>query len=415
MSSIFRIVCDGVDIYDPSSKDLVLISPVLNLEVGTAGSLEFVMPPGHTYYDYLVPMGGNMEVYEDNELIWFGRPRTPKTDFFKQKHFHCEGALAYLNDSVVSKEIIWESSTLEILQKIITQHNQMVVNPNRCFSIGNVGVFYKYGQYREFNHETALEAIKRFVIATDGGYLFVRKQAGESYLDWYDYMPSTCNQPLQFQLNLADLTLTDDYAEICTGVLAVGKDAEGEEIELSNIVWAGEAIQAKYGNIVRKVVFDDATNDSELTRKAVEYLGSKQFANVVIECKGVDLHYLNTAYDKFKLGQTIHCVSQPHLIEVDLPLTKMTIHLDTGAKDITVGTEKKPTLTSIVRRRDDETEREGSGDGQDESAAINDLNDRVSDLEDIIEEGGVDNWIHQIDGVTQATGTVNFVTEVRND
>ena len=347
--SIYRVLYNVIDIYDPTKKELTLISPVLDMEAGAAGSLEFTMPPNHIFYNNIVPMGGDIEVYEDDELIWFGRPRTPTMNFYKQRVFHCEGALAFLNDSIQTKETIDGLTTYEILDKIIKRHNSMV-STNRQFLLGDVTVNYNKNQYREFDHENSMDAVRKFVIGTDGGYLFVRKENETIYLDWYADMPFTCNQPIQLALNMIDLAREDSYDEFCTGVYAIGgQNSAGTNVEVGNIIWASDEIRKRYGDIVVKVEFPEITDTTILTEKAREYLTANQFANTILELEGVDLHPIEGKYEKFKVGQNVRCISTPHFLNAILPLTRMVIKLDSGLKTITLGTPKEQSLTKIQR------------------------------------------------------------------
>jgi hypothetical protein len=97
---IYRVIMDGNDILNYQEKPFILINPSLSMELNTAGSFEFTMPPAHAFYDMVRPLSSTIEVYEDETLLWFGRPVEVETDFFKQKQIYCEGALSFFSDSV---------------------------------------------------------------------------------------------------------------------------------------------------------------------------------------------------------------------------------------------------------------------------------------------------------------------------
>lgn len=48
---MYRVLCDGLPIYDLRDENLVLIDPKLDLEVNKAGSFSFKMPPQHPQYE----------------------------------------------------------------------------------------------------------------------------------------------------------------------------------------------------------------------------------------------------------------------------------------------------------------------------------------------------------------------------
>ena len=123
---IYRVVMDGNDILDYGDRDLSLIDPHLELEINTAGSLEFVMPPNHKYYDAVRIRKSTIEVYEDDTMIWFGRPIDQKIDFFKQKKIYCEGPLSFFNDSIM-RPLEMENITLHgFFSTAVYSHNGQV-------------------------------------------------------------------------------------------------------------------------------------------------------------------------------------------------------------------------------------------------------------------------------------------------
>ena len=97
---IYRVLLDGSDVLDYKNPEYTLLSPFLQMEINTAGSFEFLLPSNHPFYGELNPITSTVEVYEDEELLWYGRPVEIRTDYFKQKKVYCEGALAFFNNSV---------------------------------------------------------------------------------------------------------------------------------------------------------------------------------------------------------------------------------------------------------------------------------------------------------------------------
>ena len=85
--------------------DLKLGNPKLHIEVNTAGTLDFELPPTNVAYSRIIPMVTELHVLKDNQKthdkrIWFGRVLTIDTDLYRTKTVHCEGGLAYLNDCI---------------------------------------------------------------------------------------------------------------------------------------------------------------------------------------------------------------------------------------------------------------------------------------------------------------------------
>ena len=119
-----------VDIYGPS-KELSLLSPKVKVELNSAGSFTFVLPPNHTYYSLPKILLTNVAVWEENNLIFFGRVSEIEVDFYKQKTIHAEGALAFLNDTI-QRPAEWEvTSVRTFVNYILAQHNNQVPSDRR--------------------------------------------------------------------------------------------------------------------------------------------------------------------------------------------------------------------------------------------------------------------------------------------
>lgn len=357
---IYRVVMDGNDILDYGDRDLSLIDPHLELEINAAGSLEFVMPPNHKYYDAIRIRKSTIEVYEDDTMIWFGRPIDQKIDFFKQKKIYCEGPLSFFNDSIM-RPLEMENITLHgFFSTAVYSHNGQV-DDNRMFTVGNITI-PDSTVYRKFDYETTYDVLQKMCIETNDGYLFFRRQNNVNYIDWLKDMPFSCNQTIRFGINLLNYSSNFDTSDFATCVLPVGKaDSEtGEALTIASInggsdIIVSEAAQT-YGKVTQVVRLSDITDQYELMSEGQKYLENSQFNALNIECTAADLHSMNPDLELFRVGQNVHCVSEPHLVDRDFPLSKMQINLDSAAKLITLGIIKRRTLTRIYKQETESTE-----------------------------------------------------------
>ena len=446
----YRIVVDGTDILDYSDKEKVLLEPALEMEINTAGSLEFVMPPIHKNYTACMPMISTVEVYEDSDLIWFGRVLSVEQDFYRQKRIYCEGPLAWFNDSVQKFAEYEETTVHAFFANVIATHNSLVP-ASRQFSIGNVTVTNKT-IYRKLCYESTADVLRRMCLEAEGGYFFFRRVNGVNYIDWYADMPYSCNQIIEFGLNMVDFSVNVDGNTIFTSVVPLGATVQPtpeEEIEETTdpiaeddprvglpltleYTYGSDCVDsstgiALYGRITKAITFSDIEDPAELRAAAVQYLEDSQFERYTLECSAADLHSINGNYVAFKLGQTIHCRSTPHLLDKNLPVTKININLDSAVKTITLGLAQRQTLTEIYKDAgggvtSGTTTTSGafatSGDtiNTQNVARVDDT--PIANSTALITSGGVadaikglgsDGWIHQIDGTTVKEGTINFI------
>ena len=408
---IYRVLMDGNDILNYQEKPYILVSPTLTTELNTAGSFEFTMPPAHALYDAVKPLASTIVVYEDETLLWYGRPVEIRTDFYKQKTIYCEGALAFFNDSVQRLREYERISLHAFFRTIIENHNAQV-NPDRQFTVGVITVADKT-VYRKLNYDSTFNVLKRQCINAEGGYLFLRREDGVNYIDWYAEMPYDNNQPVEFGLNMLDLSRVFDGSGIATCVIPLGEEVAetGEPLTVASVNNGSDLIEseavADYGYITKAVSFSGVSHPDTLYEDGVEYLESTQFDNMTIECTAAELHWQNGNYGLFQLGQKIHCRSIPHLLDRYFDLLRITLRLDTAEKQITLGSSKKQTLTEITKESIDSV---GDIDSMIESAiseatdgftdyvdeSIGDIETTISDLTGI---PGVDDYREDVDGL----------------
>ena len=375
---IYTVEFNGVDMYSLDVKEKLLISPKVSEQINVSASFDFTLPPMHQQYDNIKPLKGTINVYEDGDLIFTGRPADYKKDFWKNKTWHCEGPLAYLNDSIQEP---WESDdtdTTEFLTHLINCHNKQVAD-DRKLTVGRVTVNVGKKLYRKLNYENTWNCVSSMLLNAEGGYIFIRHENGVNYIDYLAEMPYTTNQPIKFGMNLLDFSTNFSADDIVTVLYPFGRkdtskseakdggwdeddeeeewdDEEEEEdkvIDISSVnggkkYLVHQELFEEYGWIAATQTWGDLHTPEDVKEKGEEWLADKQYDRMIIEVKASELHQLNENYQQFKVGQSVHIISEPHGLDKDFPLTKIEIELDSAEKTITLGTDKHRTLTEIV-------------------------------------------------------------------
>lgn len=356
---MYRVLCDGQPIHDLRDGELVLIDPKVTLEVNTAGSFEFRIPPTHPQYALPKKMKSVIQVFHDGEEIFAGRIVSDKADFYNCKDMVCEGQLAYLNDSVQRPHEYHGMTVRGYLEALLAIHNQQV-DESRQFEVGIVTVTDSNDSlYRYTNYENTMAAIKEDLIDDLGGYIRVRNHDGHRYIDYIKDFDHTCTQTIQFGENLIDCSRNMDLTDIVTAIIPLGtRLGEGDIAALEtrltiesvndgvDYLTNDEAVE-KYGFIVKTVTWDDVTTPERLLSKGKRWLTDEQFENMVIDVKAVDLHYTDEQIEQFKLFDMVHVHSAPHGLDRDFPLSKMELHLTRPSSDtFTLGTIAKTSLTA---------------------------------------------------------------------
>ena len=356
---MYRVLCDGLPMYDLRDEELVLIDPKLTLEVNKAGSFEFKMPPNHPQYNLPVKMRSVIQVFQDDVEIFSGRPIKQKTDFYNRKFISCEGQLAYLNDSIQRPAEYHDKTVRGYLETLIANHNSQV-DESKQFKVGIVTVKDNNDSlYRYTNYNSTLQEIKEDLVDDLGGYIRIRNVDGYHYIDYIEEYDNTNNQTIQFGENLLDFSRNFDWTELVTAIIPLGAKLEESPIEALEQRLTIESVNngcdyltneealATFGWIAKTVTWDGVKTPEMLLSKGRKWLTDNQFEEMVIEAKAIDLHYTDGEIEQFKLGDKIKVHSLLHGIDRYFPLTKMTIQLNNlSANTITLGTTVKTSLTA---------------------------------------------------------------------
>ncbi len=365
---MYKVYCDGKTLYEPQNKELTIIDPVVELELNTAGSFTFTMPPEHPLYDAIDLMRSEIAVRQDDSDVFVGRPVNITTDMYNQKKVECEGELAFLGDSILRPAEYHNMTVRQYLETVIALHNQQV-DESRQFEVGNVTVTDSNDSlYRYTNMQSTLTEIKEDLVDDLGGYLQVERvynASGElthrylNYVTLDDYA-GACSQHIDFGENLLDFTNNTDLTDIATAIIPLGATLEDENefsaLEIrQTIADANEGIDYltipeavdKYGMITKTVTWDNVTTAETLKAKGEKWLTDYQYDEMIIEAKAIDLHYFTDEVERFKLGQMIYVESKPHGMARYFPLSKMSIYLTQPSNNtVTLGTmDDDPTLT----------------------------------------------------------------------
>ena len=347
---MYKIFCDNNLIFD-LSNDMSLTSPILKLQDNNAGTLEFGILPGDDIYDKIKKMKSEILVYSEGKPIFSCRPIDENVDFKNIKKITCEGALAYLNDSVQRPHEYHNLSIRGYLETLITNHNLQVSDPRLQFEVGVVTVHDDNDSiYKYTNWESTLQVIKTDLIDKYGGHLRVRIEGDKKYLDYLKDYPKTNTQVIEFGTNLLDFTKNIDATQIVTAVIPLGARLEESSISKleerltiksvnngTDYVASPSAIDT-YGWIFKTVTWDDVHKPLILKHKGEEYLKSIQFENVVIKVRAIDLHMVDVNIEQIELLDQVRVISKPNGLDKIFPVSELTIDMtNPQANSITLG------------------------------------------------------------------------------
>lgn len=367
MSSYYEVFLsdaenEPVAIFEPDKKEMSLLNAVVSLAVREAGSFTFTIPPMHIFYDSIIPYGSTIEVRENNKTIFFGRPLPPTTDFWGNKTYHCEGALAFLNDVILPPLTYLGETTLDdLIMQVLDEYNMHQTRYDREMRY-DVEDFPQVTIYDpdEWNYQTALDYIRNYLFQFCGGFFYAEWDGTEILFKWKEKLEETNNQPVTFGVNLLDIMR--EGKNFYTGAIAKGgKDIDGIQAQMMRPVFMSNGLRNKYGTTIAYLEYPDAKTVDALEAYCETYLSKQQFNGASIELTAADMGLLPAEggfrYDEFRLGQLVHVTSQPQGVDALLPVTRLDVDINSMSKNAVIGTLDVVPLTISTMKIQLETEK----------------------------------------------------------
>ena len=358
--SYFTVKLDGIDIHDPEYKEMTLVNATVDVALGEAGSFTFTICPDHVFYDSITPFGSSIEVFEDGTSIFYGRPLQPSVDMYGRKTYHCEGALAFLNDILCvpgTPGIDTAMSDQQYFCFLIDYYNSKVV-PSRRLNRSEVHLQSINMQDPSWNFQSVKTIIQNEIMSYVGGYLYTQRRKGVTYLKWQSKSITTeGKQPLEIGLNILDVLA--EGKTFYTAAYAKGAKSGDDYVTLYTPVVLSSDIVNEYGFMCCYLDYPNAENESELRACCRQFLTQQQFGIQSFDIGALDLHVVNKQYQQFILARGA-AVKIPILdVDITLPITKISVSLNSGKKRISAGSIDYKSVTrqvEDVKRKEDKIE-----------------------------------------------------------
>ena len=356
---MYIVYADGHLIHHPNLDDVQLVSPVVTLEAGKAGSFRFTMPRTHPRISDIEKLVTRVEVYRDSEKIFSGRVIDDSFDFRNNRAVMCEGYLALFNDSVI-RPYSYEGTIEGYMQMLLDQHNAQVESWKQ-FQLGNVTVTdpNNFIVRADSAYPSTWSVLQAKLPGLLGGYLFARESGGQLYLDYLEDSPYTTGQKIELHTNLLDVQQERSAAEICTALIPLGARNEDTDERLTidsvngglDYVHDAAAVD-RYGWIFQTAIWDDVTLPENLLARANAYLANQILTEVTITVRAADLSMTELAVDDFRCFEHVKIESKPHDIDEYFLILSQTLNLvDPKQNVMTVGSVRR-TLTETQLDRD---------------------------------------------------------------
>lgn len=338
---MYKVYLDDKLLYYPGDFEYRIVNPVLDLALNDSGTFEFGLPPENYLYDEIYNRKSMVKILKNDVEIFYGEVRESEKDIDKIKQVYCVGELAFLFDTIQPQGKYQNYTVRQFLGKLLHNHNNQV-EERKQFKLGIVTVTDNNDSiYRFTNYETTLDAIREKLCESLNGYLKIRKENGERYLDFLtlDDYGKKCNQTVEFGVNLLDYAENLSASDIATAVIPLGAKLDESVIEgLESYVdiksvnggcdylYIPEAVE-RFGwvRVVKK--FEDVTLPSNLLTKGQNWLKSAQYESVILDVNAIDLSITDETLDSIDLGDKVHSLATPFGMDTWFPVQKLNIPL----------------------------------------------------------------------------------------
>lgn len=343
---MYKVYLDNKLLYYPKDKEYCITEPVVSLALNDAGTFEFGLPVVNPLYGQINNRKSMVRIEKNGKEVFCGEVRESEGDINSTKQVYCVGELAFLFDSIQPQKKYQNYTVRQFLESLINEHNSQVEERKR-FEIGIVTVTDNNDSiYRFTNRETTLDAIRDKLCDRLNGYLKIRKENGQRYLDFLtlDDYGKKCRQAIEFGANLLEYAENISASDIATAVIPLGAKLDKSPIEGldayttiesvndgKDFLYIPEAVE-QFGWVRVVQNFDDVTTPSVLKQKGLEWLKSVQYENVILNVKAVDLSIVDGESDQIDLGDKVHALATPFGMDTWFPVQKLTIPLQNPAE-----------------------------------------------------------------------------------
>lgn len=347
---MYEVYCDSFLLYSSTIENLKIIRPKVSLEDNKTGSFTFTIYPDHPYYEQINKLTSIITVYQDNYLLFRGRVLNEELGFRNEKSITCEGDLAFFLDSI-QRPYNYSGSITGFLTQLINNHNSQVDAAKR-FTLGNVTVIDSNNTIArsDINYTKTWDVIEEKLLDELGGHIIVRHENNVNYVDYLADYSTISNQSIEFAKNLLDMKRTRKGQDIITALIPLGAnlvDEHGEETTERLTVASvnggldyiyDQAAVNEFGWIFATNIWDDVTVASNLLTKGNAYLASLCEMNTTIELSAADLAGTGQNVSSFHLGTYVRVTSNPHGIDQNFLVSKLSIDLMNPASNkLTLG------------------------------------------------------------------------------
>ena len=304
-----------------SEPTAMYYNAVMTEQANAAGKLIFTLP--YMHHELLTPklLAGNIRVLVGDDERWRGRVVQIDVDYYGNRTFTCEGALAYFSDIWYrckgTDPPEWEDGIIGI-GNLLSVYGESA-STYRSLFVGHISGVHGIEEPCEAGHWIYCKAILQRFLAEVGGYMWMKGP----YLNWVTTL-GKCTQPCRLGWNMSGCTAKMDASRVYTVQKAKYTFTPPGAAPVPSYTQTG-ANSSVYGLIEGDKLVDlgdvGAYSDTADGREAADNAALQKLTamNLPGERGSADLAITATVFDRSVLGQGDEPFSLGKMVEAIVP------------------------------------------------------------------------------------------------
>ncbi|MGL5648827.1 MAG: hypothetical protein ACRDDY_13350 [Clostridium sp.] len=285
----------------------------ISYEANSASILSFTIMQESEYFNKLEEFLDKIKVLDiEGTEIFTGRVLSVKKSMNSDGEFinevTCESVLNYLVDVTVPswnfyggeipknapKDSVANVSVEMLLENILDVYNEGSLTK---INLGNITV--KGFITVKTNRQTCLQVIMQELIKPFGGFIMIRKEKDQYFLDYLEDLPLVSGENnFNVGINIQSIEVTGSLSSICTRIIGIGPNNKLEATAVN------ESLVKKYG-IMDKVIQYKVETLEELQSLVDKDIQSINDNILNANVGALDLSYIDNNFTALKLYQTV--------------------------------------------------------------------------------------------------------------
>ena len=356
---MYTVYADGAAIHNPALDDRtrLVYNATLTQQANMADAFEFTIYPSNPEAANIHKLSTTVEVYQDSDLLFRGRPIQSKEGWNKQQTITCEGGLAFLNDTIL-RPYSYTGTVSGYLEQLISSHNAQVP-AGKQFTVRTVTVTDPNNTIVRSNtdYTTTMQEIQEKLVNNLGGYLVLEYSSGQWYLDYLATSNGTTSQKITLAKNLIDFLREQNAENIATALIPLGAvdETTGQRITIKSVnngldYIVDNAAAATYGLIYTTEIWDDVTVPANLLTKAQARLNDYAALIPTIQLTAVDLSITNQSIEPIRLLDTVTVEDDQHAASGQFLVMQRVYNLSDPAADKVTFGGAVPTMSKAQQK-----------------------------------------------------------------